>query len=143
MEKIGEILLDSGVLVIGDLIFLKKIKQTPHDPNRRFVHAETQKVYTQNIDFQKYTDVLIADQTVNELIGKAVLTEVKDTNNTELSTENILNDLNSGFKQLNFEKGTPGKAFALLSEEGFYPVYAEMDEKGIAKLIVDFRAKPD
>lgn len=43
MEKIGEILLDSGVLVIGDLIFLKKIKQTPHDPNRRFVHVKTQK----------------------------------------------------------------------------------------------------
>lgn len=68
---------------------------------------------------------------------------MKDTNNTELSTENILNDLDSGFKQLNFENGAPGKAFALLSEEGFYPVYAEMDEKGIARLIVDFRAKQE
>ena len=143
MEKIGEILLDSGVLVIGDFIFLKKIKQTPHDPNRRFVHVKTQKIYTQNIDFQKYTDILIDNQTVNALIEKAVLTAVKDTNNTELSTENILNDLDSGFKQLNFENGAPGKAFALLSEEGFYPVYAEMDEKGIAKLIVDFRAGQD
>ncbi len=143
MDKIGEILLDSGVLVMGDLIFLKKIKQTPHQSNRQFVHATTQKTYTQNVDFQKYTDILIDNLTVNELIEKAVLTEIKHTNDTELSTENIINGLGEGFKQLNFENGTPGKAFAMLSEEGFYPVYTEMDEKGVAKLIVDFRAGQD
>ncbi len=72
-----------------------------------------------------------------------MLTEIKHTNGTELSTENILNDLGAGFKQINFENGTPGKAFAVRSEEGFYPVYTEMDEKGVAKLIVDFRAGQD
>lgn len=141
MKKIGEICLDTGVLMLGDLTYLKKIKQTPHQSNRQFMHETSKKTYTQNIDFVKYTDVLIDGKTVNELIEAAILTEVKTTNDTELSTENILNDLESGFKQINFDNGAPGKALALLSKEGFYPVYVEMDEEGVAKLVIDFRAE--
>jgi|GEM_PF-1754037 len=121
MEKIGEILLDSGVLIVGDLVFIKKIKQTPHEVNRQFVHSNDGKIYTQNIDFNKYTDILFDNYTVNELIAQGVLTAVKNTNDTDLSTENILNDLDQGFKQLYFENGSPGKAFAVLSEAGFFP----------------------
>lgn len=65
-----------------------------------------------------------------------ILTAEKQTNNTELSSESILQDLESGIKQLFFETGTP----AILSEEGYYPVYAETDENGIARLVIDFRA---
>lgn len=143
MKKIGEILLDTGVLVVGDLISLKRMKQTPHQATRRFVHGESQQTYTQGLDFHNFTDLLLDNLSVNELIEQGVLTELRQTNDTELSSENILNDLEAGFKQIRFENGANGKALAVLSEEGFYPVYAETDERGISKLVIDLRAEQD
>lgn len=143
MKKIGEILLDTGVLVVGDLISLKRIKQTPHQVARQFLHHQTERIYTQGIDFQKFTDLLLDGSNVNELLEKGVLTESKPSNDTELSSENILNGLEAGFKQIKFENGVSGKALAVLSEEGFYPVYAEIDEHGVSKLVIDLRAKQE
>ena len=139
MKKIGEILLDTGILLIGDLTNLKKIKQTPHSANRRFIHLETQQAYTQNVDFKKYSDVLADGKTVNELIQAHILKEVSTTNDTELSSENIINGFQDGIRQLRFENGTDGKALALLLEEGVFPVFVETDEHGISKLIIAFR----
>jgi hypothetical protein len=143
MKKIGEILLDTGVLVVGDLISLKRMKQTPHQAVRQFMHSQSQQVYTQGLDFQKFTDLLLDGLSVNDLIEKGVLVERKQTNDTELSSENILNDLEAGFKQIKFENGASGKALAVLSEEGFFPVYAETDERGISKLVIDLRAEQE
>ncbi len=143
MKQIGEIFLDTGVLIVGDLISLKRMKQTPHQSIKQFVHSQSQQIYTQGVDFQKFTDLLLDGLSVNELIAQGLLVEVKHTNDTELSSENIVNDLGAGFKQIKFENGTNGKALAVLSEEGFYPVYAEMDERGISKLVIDLRALQD
>lgn len=143
MKQIGEIFLDTGVLVVGDLISLKRMKQTSHQSIRQFVHSQSQQTYTQGVDFQKFTDLLLDGLSVNELIAQGLLVEVKHTNDTELSSENIVNDLGAGFKQIKFENGTNGKALAVLSEEGFYPVYAETDERGISKLVIDLRALQD
>jgi len=143
MKKIGEILLDTGVLVVGDLISLKSMKQTPHQTARQFMHSQSQQIYTQGLDFQKFTDLLLDGLSVNDLIEKGVLVERKQTNDTELSSENILNDLETGFKQIKFENGVSGKALAVLSEEGFFPVYAETDERGISKLVIDLRAEQE
>lgn len=140
MKKIGEILLDTGVLLLGDLISLKRMKQTPHQTSKQFMDSRSQKTYTQGIDFQKFTDQLFDGLSVNELLQQGLLHEMKHTNDTELSSENILNDLAAGFKQIKFENGASGKAMAVLSEEGYYPVYAETDENGISKLIIDLRA---
>ena len=139
MKKIGEILLDTGVLLLGDMTYLKKMKQSPHHPVRQFKHIQNQTIYTQGIDFQKYSDILIDKNSVNDLIAKKILIEIKQTNDIELSSENIVNDLSTGFKQIRFENGANGKAFAVLSDEGYYPIYAETDEKGISKLIIDLR----
>jgi len=141
MKKIGEILLDSGVLLLGDLVEIKKIDRTPHSTQRIFVDTHTRQVYQQGIAFDKFTDILLDNKSVNQLLAEKVLEEVMPSNASELSSENILSDLEKGFKQIKFENGTDGKAFAVLSEEGFYAIYAETDEKGISKLIIDFRAE--
>ena len=138
MEKIGEILLDSGVLLLGDLIQLKKIKQSVHNVKRQFLHTETQKTYTQGVDFNKFTDILLDNKTVNELLADASLQELSTQNPHELSSENILKDLEKGFKQIDFENGTEGKAFAVLLPEGSFQIYAQIGEKGIEKLMIDF-----
>ena len=44
MKKIGEILLDTGVLLLGDMTNLKKMRQTPHHPLKQFTHAQSQKI---------------------------------------------------------------------------------------------------
>lgn len=139
MKKIGDILLDTGILLIGDLTNLKKIKQTPHHANRQFLHLATRQTYIQNVDFTKYSDVLADGKTVNELIEAHLLEEVSPTNDTELSSENILNGFQEGIRRLRFENGTEGKALALLLEEGVFPVFVETDEQGISQLIIRFR----
>jgi hypothetical protein len=45
----------------------------------------------------------------------------------------------NGIKQLYFDNGVSGKALAVLSKEGFCPVYAESDERGIKRLVIEFR----
>ncbi len=72
-------------------------------------------------------------------MAENILEEVKPINTTELSSENILNNLEKGFKQIDFENGTAGKAFAALLAEGVFSVYAEMGENGIEKLLIDFK----
>ncbi|TAD99207.1 MAG: hypothetical protein EAZ97_09325 [Bacteroidetes bacterium] len=141
MEKIGEILLDSGVLLLGDLIQLKKIKQSVHNAKKLFLHTKTQKTYTQGVDFNKFTDVLLDNKTVNELLADASLQELSTQNPHELSSENILKDLEKGFKQIDFENGTEGKAFAVLLRESSFQIYAQIGEKGIEKLMIDFTKK--
>jgi hypothetical protein len=141
--KIGEILLDTGVLLLGDIANLKKIKQDKHQFTRVFKHIDTETLYEQGKDFKKFTDILLNEMSINELIEKEILIEQKQLNEFDLSTENILNDLESGFKQLKFNTGINGKAFAInsINGEGFYPVYAEINEKGIERIIIDFTEK--
>jgi glutamate synthase domain-containing protein 3 len=139
MEKIGEILLDSGVLVFGDLVEIKKINHLPHQTQRIFIDNKTKQLYKQGLDFQRFTDILLDNKNVNQLLAENILEEVKSINTTELSSENILNNLEKGFKQIDFENGTAGKAFAALLAEGVFSVYAEMGENGIEKLLIDFK----
>ncbi len=141
--KIGEILLDTGVLLLGDIANLKKIKQEKHQITRIFKHKDTKTLYEQGKNFKKFTDILLNEMTVNELIEKEILVEQQHVNDFDLSTENVLNDLENGFKQLKFETGVNGKAFAVnsINGEGFYPVYAEINENGIEQLLIDFTEK--
>jgi len=138
--KIGEILLDTGVLLLGDIATIKKIKQGKHQITRIFKHKDTETIYEQGKDFNKFTDILLNEMTVNELIEKEIIVEQNQTNEFDLSTENILNDLEQGFKQLKFETGVNGKAFAIssINGEGFYPIYAEITDNRIERLIIDF-----
>ncbi len=141
--KIGEILLDTGVLLLGDIANLKKIKQGKHQIIRIFRYKDTDTIYEHGKDFKKFTDILLDEMTVNMLIEKKILIEQKQVNEFDLSTENILNDLEKGFKQLKFETGVNGKALAInsINGEGFYPVYAEINKNGIERLIIDFKEK--
>jgi hypothetical protein len=139
MQKIGEILLDSGVLVLGDLVEIKKMNQRPHTVHKVLIDIHTHKTYTQGLDFQKFTDVLFDDKSVNQLLAEHTLEEMKPSNPNELSSENILSGLEKGFKQIDFENGIAGKAFAALLSEGVASVYAEMGENGIEKLVIDFK----
>jgi len=138
LQKIGEICLDSGILVFGDLINLKKIKSNPHQSPTIYEHAKTGVKYTQGIDFQKYTDILFDNLTVNQLIQEDILRQVQTVPSSELSSENIVSRLAEGFMQINFENGINGKAFAVAQKEGFYGVYAQITENGITKLLIDF-----
>ena len=77
MKKIVEICLDTGVLLVGDLISLKRMKQTPHQPVRQFVHSQHQQTYTQGVDFQKFTDPLLDNLSVNELLAQSPVKDVE------------------------------------------------------------------
>ena len=45
----------------------------------------------------------------------------------------ILQDLEKGFNQVDFENGEKGKAFAVLLPEGTFEVLAQVGENGIEK----------
>lgn len=139
--KLGEILLDTGVLLIGDIKNLKKFKQDTYKNNAKLKDTTTGKIYEYKVDFHKYSDILFDSKTVSELLEESKLEKINDTNDTELSTENIISDLEKGFKQLNFESGTTGKAFAFLNlnGEGFYPIYLEETEDGTERLVIEFQ----
>ncbi len=143
--KLGNILLDTGVLLIGDIKNIKKFKQSPFKNNARLKDNQTGKIYEYKVNFQKFTDILFDNKTVNELIECGVLNRIISTNNTELSTENIVTDLEKGYKQFHFENGTSGKAFAFLNQNGekFYPIYLEKNEKGIERLVIEFSEQED
>ena len=137
--KIGEILLDTGVLLLGDIKNLKKIDPKPYKKQARYKHVVLEQEYEYKIDFEKYTDILVDNKSVNELLEEELLEEIYDTNDTELSIPNIVNGLANGYKQLKFDNGETGKAFAFLSDngEGFCPIYLETDENGNERLIIE------
>jgi len=139
-KKIGEIMLDSGVLIFGDIKNIKKFKQDIYEKITKLLDKNTGKIYEYKIDFKSFNDILFDNKTVNELIKSKILEEIKNVNNHELSTENIINDIKKGYKQINFENGTTGKAFAFLNNngEGNYPVFMETDENGNERLVIEF-----
>ena len=141
-KKIGEIALDTGVLVIGDINNIKKFKQDSFKKQSQLRDTVSGKIYEYNVDFKKYDEVLFNNMTVNELIEKELLEEIRPTNDTDLSTENIINDIDKGHKQLHFDNGVSGKAMAYLSnaEEGNYPVYIEIGSDGTERLVIEFKS---
>ncbi len=120
---------------------LKKFKQDTYKNNTKLKNKSTGKIYEFKVDFQKYSDILFDNKTVTELLENNILEKINSTNDTELSTENIATDLEKGFKRLDFENGTVGKAFAFLNltGEGFYPIYLETTENGVERLVIEFQ----
>ncbi len=140
-EKIGEILLETGVLLIGDIVNLSKLNKEKITKKASLRHKSTNKIYEYPKDFTKYTDVLFDNKTVNQLIELDILEEINQSNETELSISNIVNSIeDKGYKQLKFETGITGKALAFLNTNGekFYPVYVETTDNKINKLTIDF-----
>ena len=145
-KKIGDILLDTGVLLLGDIINLREFKQSEFKKTTKLRNKNTNEIYEYGKDFKKFTDLLFDNKTVNELIETKIIEEIKDTNETELSLDNIVNDIEQkNFKQLRFDTGINGKALAVLNMngEGFYPVYAEYNDKGIERLIIEFKEEDE
>jgi len=145
MEKIriGELLIDTGILLLGDIVNLKKIDKTKYLNKTQLKDVETGKIYELQIDFKKFTDILFDNKTVNELIESGRLERINQSNDTDLSVENIINDIEKGYKQLKFDNGISGKAFAVLNLQGenFYPVYIEKTGDSVERLIIEFTQK--
>ena len=141
IKQIGTVVSDTGKLIICDPDYITDWKDDKFESKKAFIDTQTEKVYTYGIDFNKFTDVLFDDKTVNQLIEEERLERIPypETNEFAKSAVNA-GVINKGFAQCNFNNGTPGQAIAIGTSvgDGEFPVFAEYTEGRISKIWIDF-----
>ena len=66
MEKIriGELLIDTGILLLGDIVNLKKIDKTKYLNKTQLKDVETGKIYELQIDFNTNSKTILRNSSV-------------------------------------------------------------------------------
>jgi hypothetical protein len=141
MKKIGEIHTDSGIVLFGDLIELKKIKTEKHG-KQVFIHRETNEKFTLGEDFFRFDEEFGEGLTYTDALQKGIIEAVKPPAD-EISGENITQNIENGFFNIPFSDGSLGKAFAALFEEGIVDVFEKTNEKGETELVLRGRKEEE
>jgi hypothetical protein len=131
-EKIGEIIVDTGKIIVFDPFYARDLSYRL--PRRLYEDKQTGEKYEYGVHFQKFTDKVIEEKCVSDLINEGRLVFVFSEEDFSMGsmTENIAE---KGFWQAKFENGNIGKAVALAVDDGVYDVIAEYDEDEILKKI--------
>lgn len=137
--QIGILKIDSGKLLLCDPLYLEDWQKESPPPQRQYIHSETGQCLRYGIDFQNYTDT-IDGQTIKQMINAGILKAQPSTVDDQFSYHAIQQKLSQmGFGQWDFTKDNPGKAVAIITDDGIYPVYAELDEEdNLQKIWIDF-----
>ena len=140
--KIGVVAVDSGKLMICDPMYLRDWKNDKFEAIRKYEDLQTGNIYTYKKDFTNFSDILIDQKTVKQLIQEKRLKEIEeDVEIKDFSFSNLVRAVNTKqFVQFNFPAGHAGLAIAFTSGngDGEYPVYAEMEEDQLKKIYIDF-----
>ncbi len=145
-KQIGTVVSDTGKLVICDPNFLSQWIDNKVESKREYKDVQTNITYTYGIDFKKYDEIIFNGKTVNELIESKRLVRIPLEETGEFSNKSISHGIiNKGFSQCKFEDGRQGLAFAFatLSGDGEFPVFAEFEEDRICKIWIDFTINLD
>lgn len=145
---IGYVGCDSGQIVICDPCYIdSQWEQEEFEDIRIFEHAITKVRLQYKKDFDNFEEIIPAyGQTMNTLLA---INNSKDWLQIESLTAifnfsyNACCNANSNNigGQLNYAMGHPGVAVAIsgFGGDGRYPVYVEIDEQGVRRVIIEFR----
>ncbi|MCP5501756.1 MAG: hypothetical protein H7A25_17770 [Leptospiraceae bacterium] len=136
--QIGILKIDSGKLLLCDPLYLEDWQKESRPTKREYIHTKTEQIFTYGTDFQNYSDK-IGDKTIKQLIQDGTLKLRDVENNNDFSYHAITQKLSKlGFAQFDFSNENPGKAVSILSDDGEYPVFAELEEDKLIKVWIDF-----
>ena len=145
-EKIGDVGVDSGQLMITDPCYLLNQWKNKEFVDVRILTDNKGNKYQYRKDFDNYESVLAPfNKTVNQLVEEGILTQVPVEETGEYSYDGAskatLSD--KGYGQLNFTAGHAGAGVAFSSGygDGLYPVYARKDSDGCimeVRIMMDF-----
>lgn len=132
-EKIGVIVVDTGRILLFDPFYASDL--SPRPPRRLYKDTESGKFYEYGVDFKHFTDNIINEQSVSDLIAenRLVFVPSEDDFSVGSMTENLAQN---GIWQAKFEDGTLGKAVALAVDDGIYDVVAEYEDTVLKKISV-------
>ena len=140
--QIGVVAVDSGKLMICDPLYLRDWKNNNYNTIREFKDIYSDKIFTYKKDFNDFSDILLENKSVKQLISENRLIEIEQTfDEQEFSYNSLCNMVNNNeFARFNFPNGKEGLALAFLSGagDGIYPVYAETQNDEIKKVWIDF-----
>jgi len=135
-KKLGEVLVESGRLMLSDPLFLPEWKTGA--PKRIYHYLPTNKTYEYQKDFSHYQDIIEEGKTVNQLISEKILIPI-DQHQGEFSEPAMLESMQkTGIWQAFFDNGQAGIAFALAMDDGIYEVMGEWHDSDLKKIWIAF-----
>lgn len=140
-ELIGHVAVDSGQLLLCDPCYIdSQWKDEEFADIRIYKHVKTGKTLQYKVDFPNYATLIEEyGKDMNELIATGEWEQQIPTSAHGFSYNACCNASLSenGHGQLRFELGHVGAgiAFSTAFGDGFYPVYAKYDNKGVIKSV--------
>lgn len=141
VKKIGSLVIDTGQLIFCDPSYLHHWKQDAFEGKRVYKDINTEILYTYMVDFQKFTDILLDNKSVNDLIEAGRLVRIPYQETGEFSNSAVIKGiLNKGYTHCKFPAGFDGMAIAVgvPNGDGELPVFAEYKDDVMVKLWIDF-----